>query len=139
MNESIFNEFCQAWGARFPGSDLPTAWEEDVRANLKKHKDKVAFMQEELDKELLYVEYLEKLLSDIEKQKDNNPEDEEDNSDNPFITVINVANGLNDQSEGQYEMNLNREYRIFLICLFHRDLLIDLERSALKLSKLCPY
>ena len=28
---SVFSDFCQAWGARFPGSELPDAWEEDVR------------------------------------------------------------------------------------------------------------
>ena len=39
---SVYSDFCQAWISRFPGSDLPAAWEEDVRANLKKHKSKVA-------------------------------------------------------------------------------------------------
>jgi hypothetical protein len=33
-NSGVFSDFCQAWMARFPGSELPTAWEEDVRANL---------------------------------------------------------------------------------------------------------
>ena len=28
---NVFSDFCQAWGARFPGSELPDAWEEDVR------------------------------------------------------------------------------------------------------------
>jgi hypothetical protein len=36
------------------------------RANLAKHKTKVGQLREELDKEEMYVEYLEKLLSDIE-------------------------------------------------------------------------
>ena len=35
-NSGVFSDFCQAWMARFPGSELPTAWEEDVRANLVK-------------------------------------------------------------------------------------------------------
>ena len=66
---SVFTDFCQAWGARFPGSELPDAWEEDVRANLKKHKTKVAILKDELEKEQMYVEYLQTLLKDIEKKK----------------------------------------------------------------------
>mgnify|MGYP001469004612 FL=1 len=51
ITSGVFTDFCQAWVARFPGSELPAAWEEDVRANLKKHKTKVAILREELDKE----------------------------------------------------------------------------------------
>ena len=66
---SVFTDFCEAWGARFPGSELPDAWEEDVRANLKKHKTKVAILREELEKEEMYVDYLQTLLKDIENKK----------------------------------------------------------------------
>ena len=66
---SVFTDFCQAWGARFPGSQLPDAWEEDVRANLKKHTTKVTILREELEKEEMYVDYLETLLKDIERKK----------------------------------------------------------------------
>ena len=69
MSNSVFSDFCQAWVARFPGSELPAAWEEDVRANLKKHKAKVAVLKEEIEKEEMYVEYLDKLLLDIERHK----------------------------------------------------------------------
>lgn len=69
MSNSVFSDFCQAWVARFPGSELPAAWEEDVRANLKKHKTKVAILREELEKEEMYVEYLDKLLVDIEEHR----------------------------------------------------------------------
>ena len=65
----VFSDFCQAWVARFPGSELPAAWEEDVRANLKRHKTKVAILREELEKEEMYVEYLNKLLVDIEQHR----------------------------------------------------------------------
>jgi breakpoint cluster region protein len=57
---------------RFPGSELPAAWEEDVRANLSKHKQKVAVLKEELEKEQFYVEYLDRLLADVEKKKESN-------------------------------------------------------------------
>nr|CAD7437711.1 unnamed protein product [Timema bartmani] len=62
---------------RFPGSDLPAAWEEDVIANLAKHKQKVAVLREELEKEEFYVEYLERLLIDVAKHK-NEPKDSEE-------------------------------------------------------------
>ena len=70
---SVYSDFCQAWVSRFPHSDLPAAWEEDVRANLKKHKAKVAVLKEELEKEEMYVEYLDKLLGDIEAHRKLNP------------------------------------------------------------------
>lgn len=66
---SVFGDFQRVWVQRFPESALPAAWEEDVRANLAKHKQKVAILREELEKEEFYVEYLETLLSDVEKQK----------------------------------------------------------------------
>ncbi len=68
-SSSVFSDFCQAWVSRFPGSELPAAWEEDVRANLRKHKTKVAILREELEKEEMYVEYLDKLLADIEQHR----------------------------------------------------------------------
>ena len=40
-NSDTFQDFCLAWRSRFPNSELPAAWEEDVRANLAKHKAKV--------------------------------------------------------------------------------------------------
>lgn len=65
---SVFTEFHKAWRARFPGNDLPAAWEEDVRANLAKHRSRVAVLKEELEKEQFYVEYLECLLNDVQRQ-----------------------------------------------------------------------
>lgn len=66
---SVFGDFQQVWFKRFPDSALPAAWEEDVRANLAKHKQKVSLLKEELEKEEFYVEYLERLLSDVEEHK----------------------------------------------------------------------
>lgn len=66
---SVFGDFQRVWLQRFPNSALPAAWEEDVRANLAKHKQKVAVLKEELEKEEFYVEYLERLLSDVEQHK----------------------------------------------------------------------
>lgn len=66
---SVFGDFQQVWSQRFPHSSLPAAWEEDVRANLAKHKQKVSLLREELEKEEFYVEYLERLLHDVEEHK----------------------------------------------------------------------
>ncbi|KAI1281969.1 Breakpoint cluster region protein [Halotydeus destructor] len=64
---SVFTDFQSAWVSRFPGSGLPKAWEDDVRGNLVKHKQKVALLKEELEKEEFYVEYLGRLLADVER------------------------------------------------------------------------
>ena len=69
MNSSIFNDFSEAWSQKFPNCELPKAWEDDVRANLTKHQQKVAILKEELEKEEFYVEYLQKLLEDVERVK----------------------------------------------------------------------
>ncbi|KAK2581864.1 hypothetical protein KPH14_002327 [Odynerus spinipes] len=66
---SVFGDFQRVWVQRFPDSALPAAWEEDVRANLVKHKQKVMALREELEKEEFYVEYLERLLADVERHK----------------------------------------------------------------------
>ncbi|XP_054715584.1 active breakpoint cluster region-related protein-like [Uloborus diversus] len=66
---SVFGDFQKAWAQRFPGCELPQAWEEDVRANLTKHRQKVAALNVELEKEEFYVEYLEHLLADVERVK----------------------------------------------------------------------
>lgn len=66
---SVFGDFRRVWVKRFPNSELPAAWEEDVRANLAKHKQKVAVLREELEKEEFYVEYLERLLQDVAASK----------------------------------------------------------------------
>ena len=68
MNTQL-NDFSEAWTQRFPNCELPIAWEDDVRANLSKHKQKVALLKEELEKEEFYVEYLQKLLEDVERVK----------------------------------------------------------------------
>jgi breakpoint cluster region protein len=69
MTSSIFSDFEKAWAQRFPTCELPKAWEEDVRQNLDKHRLKVHVLKEELEKEEFYVQYLERLLADVERVK----------------------------------------------------------------------
>ncbi|XP_037818380.1 uncharacterized protein LOC119608151 isoform X5 [Lucilia sericata] len=67
---SVFNDFQRLWMERFPQSSLSDAWEQDVRASLERHKLKIAELTKELEQETLYVEYLERLLSDVEKYRE---------------------------------------------------------------------
>ena len=66
---SAISDFNKVWVQKFPGSELPTAWEEDVKTNLAKHKKRVEELQEELEKERVYVQFLESLLEEVEKKK----------------------------------------------------------------------
>lgn len=66
---SLFSDFQNAWSRRFPDCELPQAWEEDVRANLIRHGQRVTELREELEKECFYVEYLERLLADAENHR----------------------------------------------------------------------
>ena len=65
MSNDTFQDFCQAWTSRFPSSELPAAWEEDVRANLAKHQTEVECLNEELEMEEMYVEYLDKQFLEL--------------------------------------------------------------------------
>ncbi|GIY08072.1 hypothetical protein CEXT_106661 [Caerostris extrusa] len=94
---SVFGDFQKAWAQRFPGCELPQAWEEDVRANLTKHRQKVAALNEELEKEEFYVEYLEHLLADVERVKQNprlNNIDSETNSSLNIETSAKESNPI---------------------------------------------
>lgn len=84
---SVFGDFQKAFAQRFPGCELPQAWEEDVRANLTKHRQKVTALNEELEKEEFYVEYLEHLLADVERVKKNPRFNSIDSDTNPSLDV----------------------------------------------------
>ncbi|CAL8077876.1 unnamed protein product [Orchesella dallaii] len=66
---SAINDFNKVWVQKFPGSELPPAWEEDVKNNLAKHKKRVQELQNELKQEEVYVQFLESLLEEVEKRK----------------------------------------------------------------------
>ncbi|KAH8295982.1 hypothetical protein KR018_008982 [Drosophila ironensis] len=66
---SVFDDFQRLWMERFPQSSLSDAWEQDVRASLERHKVRIHELSKELEQETLYVEYLERLLSDVEKYR----------------------------------------------------------------------
>lgn len=55
---------------KFPDSDLSSAWIEDVKLSLTRHKEKIVDLTKELEQETLYVEYLERLLDEVEKYRD---------------------------------------------------------------------
>lgn len=62
---SVFADFQRMWMKRFPENSLSSEWEDDVRVSLQRHKQKVVDLSKELEQEMLYVEYLERLLSDV--------------------------------------------------------------------------
>jgi hypothetical protein len=62
---SAINEINKVWIQKFPGSSLPEAWTEDVKTNLAKHKKRVLELEEELEQEKVYVEFLETLLAEV--------------------------------------------------------------------------
>lgn len=64
---SVFSDFRRMWMKRFPENSLSFEWEADVRVSLQRHKQKVDDLSKELEQEMLYVEYLERLLSDVEE------------------------------------------------------------------------
>lgn len=66
---SVFSDFQRMWVQKFPESSLSDAWEQDVRASLARHRQRIVDLQKELEQETLYVEYLERLLSDVEKSR----------------------------------------------------------------------
>jgi len=66
---SVFDDFQRLWMQRFPQSSLSDAWEQDVRASLERHKVRINELSKELEQETLYVEYLERLLSDVERYR----------------------------------------------------------------------
>lgn len=55
---------------KFPDSDLSAAWIEDVKLSLARHREKIVELTKELEQESLYVEYLERLLGEVEKYRD---------------------------------------------------------------------
>lgn len=66
---SVFSDFQRMWVEKFPESSLSDAWEQDVRQSLARHRQRIVDLQKELEQETLYVEYLERLLSDVEKSR----------------------------------------------------------------------
>lgn len=64
---SVFSDFQRMWLQRFPENSLSNEWEKDVKASLVRHKQKIVDLRKELEQETLYVEYLERLLDDVER------------------------------------------------------------------------
>lgn len=55
---------------KFPESDLSAEWIKDVKLSLERHREKIVDLTTELEQEKLYVEYLERLLGEVEKYRD---------------------------------------------------------------------
>ena len=55
---------------KFPDSDLSAEWIKDVKLSLERHREKIVDLTTELEQEKLYVEYLERLLGEVERSRD---------------------------------------------------------------------
>lgn len=66
---SVFRDFEKLWQEKFPDSALSKDWESDIRASLNRHRDRIEALKDELENEKLYVQYLERLLTDVEKRR----------------------------------------------------------------------
>lgn len=88
---SVFGDFQRMWMKRFPDNSLSNEWEDDVRASLLRHKQKVNDLSKELEQEMLYVEYLDRLLSDVEEFRKSGGD--------PSIPIPNTSQSNDDQQQ----------------------------------------
>lgn len=79
---SVFDEFQRMWMQKFPHSNLSDKWEQDVRASLSRHRLKIVDLTKELEQETQYCEYLERLLLDVEKFRENGSDDASESGGN---------------------------------------------------------
>lgn len=106
---SVFNDFQRMWMDRFPNSSLSDEWEKDVRASLTSHREKIVELTKEIEQENLYCDYLERLLTDVEKfrTQQQNTENDDNNSSSS------ATNGTGDSNT-----SLVSFYCIFFLFLF---------------------
>lgn len=118
---SVFSDFQRLWQQKFPDSDLSSAWIEDVKLSLTRHKEKIAELTKELEQEQLYVEYLERLLDEVEKCREsgNDPSELFDAASPPTSgsnrVSMNEKNGVTtdnkDTEEEPHETQQQQEVR----------------------------
>lgn len=98
---SVFADFQRMWMKRFPENALSTEWEDDVRVSLQRHKQKVVDLTKELEQEMLYVEYLERLLGDFDEYRKSGGD--------PSIPIQHTNDGDNDDVE-QIEQSIDNKH-----------------------------
>lgn len=112
---SVFSDFQRLWQQKFPDSDLSSAWIEDVNLSLTRHKEKIAELSKELEQEQLYVEYLERLLNEVEKYREsggNDPAQIFDAATPTSRLSMNEKNGMtvdNKDTEEQQQQQYQQE------------------------------
>lgn len=123
---SVFSDFQRLWQQKFPDSDLSSAWIEDVKLSLTRHKEKIAELTKELEQEQLYVEYLEKLLNDVEKYRESGTDPSElfDAASPPTINStasnrvsINEKNGVTTDNKDTEESQEVHDLNISYLCM----------------------
>lgn len=61
---SVYSDFQKMWGSRYGSLSNFVEWDQDVRASLQKHREKIEELTKELEEERQYCEYLERLLKE---------------------------------------------------------------------------
>lgn len=133
---SVFSDFQRMWLMRFPDNSLSNEWEQDVKTSLHRHKQKIIDLSKELEQEMLYVDYLERLLADVEKFRNNggdptalfstncsvttktinNENDKNDDIGNENATPLEGSGTNNDgtSNKNDYDNDLNRDAEVSL-------------------------
>jgi hypothetical protein len=94
---------------------LSSAWIEDVKLSLTRHKEKLVELTKELEQETLYVEYLERLLNEVEKYRDNGSDPAAlFDAATPTINTPNrlsmsEKNGLTDNKDTEEQQQVRRD------------------------------
>lgn len=126
---SVFSDFQTLWQQKFPDSDLSSAtrpWIEDVKLSLTRHKEKIAELTKELEQEQLYVEYLERLLDEVEKYRENGTDPAQlfDSASPPTASnrvSMNEKNGVttdNKEESPPHEYQQQQEVKVLSLCAF---------------------
>jgi active breakpoint cluster region-related protein len=79
---------------------LSAAWIEDVKLSLARHREKIVELTKELEQETLYVEYLERLLGEVERYRDSGGSDPTTLFDAATPTINSTSSSTNRISNG---------------------------------------
>lgn len=76
---SVYSDFQKMWGSRYGSLSNFVEWDQDVRASLQKHREKIDELTKELEEERQYCEYLERLLKEKSAVCMGGDDDDQDN------------------------------------------------------------
>ena len=79
----------EAWAERFAEREFcDPQWDDDVYANLERHRERLRWLSEEMEKEEFFIEYVEQVISDSY-----NGEDKRTSGQAPYIERLQTGDG----------------------------------------------